>query len=266
LEDKDPDSLIQDKGPAAFRSALDAAVPLSEALYGILTEGLPAKTPEQRAALQARLVGAASRIQDPTLAREYRQMLLGRYYEGRRQAFGKRGTATRVAPVHPRPTAEASDATAYDERHRILCAILVRHPGLLPSVGEAFEGLALPERLAGLRDAILDWSNDCEVLDSAALTDHLTRSGLGAELALAVASRPLPLPAYASAAAMPAEAKEGWRQIFDLLRRERLEEDLLAAREEFSRNPTEATQRKLIALTRERTDLNRGEQTTDSDG
>jgi DNA primase len=266
LSGEDPDSFIRRAGPSAFGALLDSAPPLSDALYGMLTEGLPTKTPEQRAALHARLVGAAGRIKDPTLAREYRQMLLDRYYAGRRQTFGKRGTAARVTPTHARPTAQAADATAIDERLRILCAILLRHPGLLHDVGEAFEELALPERLVGLRDAILDWSNGCEVLDSAALTDHLTRSGLSAELAYAVAPLPMPLPACASAAAMPAEAEEGWWQIFGLLHRERLEEECLAAREEFSQNPTEVTQRKLIALTQARAALNRGEQATENDG
>jgi DNA primase len=266
LQDKDPDSLIQDKGPAAFRSALDGAVPLSEALYGLLTEGLPAKTPEQRAALHARLVGAASRIKDPTLAREYRQTLLDRYYASRRATFEKRGAATRVAPSHTRPTAQAGVDAAGEERLRILCAILLHHPNLLNDVGEVFEVLPLPERLAGLREAILAALDGPEVLDSTTLTDHLTRSGWAAEVAKTVASVPMPLPACASPSAMPEEAQAGWWHIFGLLHRERLEEEWVAAREECAENLNPSTQRKLMALSQARTALISGEQATDSDG
>jgi DNA primase len=266
LPGKDPDSFIQEKGAAAFGAELKRTVPLGEALYGVLTEGMPTKTPEQRAAVHARLVGAAARIKDATLVREYRRALLDQFYASRRKTFGKPGEGRRVTPRHVRPSVQAAVDTASEERLRTLCAILLNHPALLHDVGEAFEGLALPERLNSLRTAILDCWDSFEVLDSATLTDHLSRSGLDAERAQVLAPMPLPLPNCASAAAMPAEVEAGWWHFFGLLHRERLEEEWLAAREEYARDLNEASQRKLLALTKARASLHRGEESSEHDG
>jgi DNA primase len=264
LSGEDPDSFIRNNGEAAFAQLLDNAVPLSQALYGMITEGMQTSTPEQRGALQKSLAVAASRIKDPALAREYRQALLDRYFTERRAAYTNKTAVKRSAPRHLRPSLLAGNTTANNERMRNLCAILLRQPSLLHDVGEAFAGLALPDWLATLRDAILDWSDDSEVLDSASLTDHLSKSGREAELAQALAPLPMPLPACASASAMPAEAEAGWWHIFGLLNRERLEEEWVAARDECAQNLNEATQRKLLALSSARSALS--SDGTESDG
>ena len=73
---EDPDSLYRRHGAAALASRLDAARPLSEALYELLDPHHPNATPEARAAFRARLLDAASRINDRALASEYRRTLL----------------------------------------------------------------------------------------------------------------------------------------------------------------------------------------------
>ncbi len=65
---EDPDSLVRSGGPAAFKAGLDAARPLSAALYDLLAEAGGDATPEQRAAFRQRLVETASRIPDKALA------------------------------------------------------------------------------------------------------------------------------------------------------------------------------------------------------
>jgi DNA primase len=266
LSGQDPDSLIRTSGPAAFAAALDAAKPLSEALYGMMAEGMPSKTPEQRAALQTRLVAAAKRIKDPALSREYRQALLDTFFNARRTARGRAGGMAPPAMRHTRPALQAAADGAVIERLRILCAILLRHPALLHDVGEAFETLALPDHLGGLRDAVLDWADAAEELDSKGLADHLTRSGWAAEAALTLGSVPMPLPACAAPSASPAEAEAGWWHIFGLLNRERLEHEVRVARDECARDLNETTQRKLLALSSAYAALRRGEQGPESDG
>jgi DNA primase len=170
----------------------------------------------------------------------------------------------RAAPLQTRPIADAAAGTA--ERLRILVAILLRHPEVLNDVGEAFASLALPAWLTVLRDAILDAADGCEVLDTATLTDHLSHSGRSAEGARALASVPMPLPSCAAATATPAAAQEGWWHFFGMLHRERLEEEWVAAREDYARNPNPTSQRKLVALSEARASLHRGEHDSDHDG
>ncbi len=239
---EDPDTLIRKRGPAAFQTVLDGARPLSEALFDLVREQGSGDTPEQRAALRARLIAAAGRIADRSLATEYRGALLDRFYASRKRP-GK------AAPPKARParTPSTLDATQA-ERGRCLVAILLLHPDLLRDVEEAFAALELSPAMSRLRDAIL---HACErnVLDSAALLSHLNASGAMEEAAQALASVPYRLPACAHADAMPAEAEAGWWHIFGLMHRSQLDEEVAAASRAFKDRPDdEAAQRRLIAL------------------
>ena len=254
----DPDTLIRKQGPAAFQTVIDSARPLSEALYQFVREQGSGDTPEQRAALRARLVAAAGRIADKSLAAEYRGALLDRFYASRKRA-GKPAPpprAARRAPVE-------LDATQA-ERGRCLVAILLRHPDLLRDTEEAFAGLVLPSRMARLRDIILHASEQ-DVLDSTALLSHLNASGAMEEAAQALSSSPYPLPACAHADAMPAEAEAGWWHIFGLMHRSRLDEEVMAASRAFVERPDEAAQRRLIALCAARDALSVPDQGTDAE-
>ncbi|OJY65350.1 MAG: DNA primase [Rhodospirillales bacterium 70-18] len=273
---EDPDTLVRRQGAPAFRAVLDGARALSDALFGLLAEGV-GPSPEQRAALRAKLIEAAAAIPDKGLAAEYRRVLLDRFYESRPQRPGSQSRAGQSrtgqsragqsrgrqgAPkpppsfTRPRPGPE----TAAADRARILAAILLRHPALLRDVEEAFATLDLPEGLARLRDAILRWGQRAETLDSEALMSHLHHFGLAAEAAQALSAAAVPLPACASPDAMPAEAEAGWWHFFGLMNPGRLEEEVAAAGRDFALRADAAAQRRLIALCTARDALRRGEQ------
>lgn len=260
---EDPDTLLRRHGPPAFQAVLDAARPLSAALFGLLAEGTGA-TPEQRAALRARLIEASAAIPDKGLAGEYRRVLLDAFYESRPQRpFTQRGgkfplrPAAQRAPAFTRPR-PGPDAAAADRAH-ILVAIVLRHPGLLPDVDEAFVTLELPTPLARLRDAILEWADGTEALDSDALMSHLHSFGLAAEAAQALSAAPVPLPACASSDAMPAEAGAGWWHFFGLMNPGRLDAEVAAAITELAQRGDAAAERRLRALSIARDRLRRGE-------
>jgi len=255
---EDPDTLIGKRGPAAFQDILRNARPLSEALFDFVREQGGGDTPEQRAALRARLVAAAGRIADRSLAAEYRGALLDRFYASRKRP-GK------AAPPKARPTRTPStlDATQA-ERGRCLVAILLRHPDLLRDTEEAFAALGLSPAMSRLRDAVLHTS-ERNVLDSATLLSHLHASGATEETAQALSSAPYPLPACAHADAMPAEAEAGWWHIFGLMHRSRLDEEVAAAGRAFIDQPDEATQRRLIALCAARDALSAPDQGTEAE-
>ncbi len=263
---EDPDTLVRRHGAAGFQAVLDAARPVAEALFGLLSEGVGPAV-EARAALSRRLDSVADRVADKALAwemrRYFRERMRARPDAPRRpnasQGFRTGGRAAppraplRVQRVPPAPHHAAA------ERARFMVAILLHHPALLPDVEEAFATLALPAGLARLRDVILQWSQTTEMLDSAGLMSHLTHSGLAAEAAQALSAAPVPLPGCASPDAMPAEAGAGWWHFFGLMNPERLDEEVEAARAAFAVQADEAAQRRLIVLTATRAALLRGE-------
>jgi DNA primase len=252
---EDPDTLILKGGPRAFQAVLDAAKPLSVALYDLLAEGRPQATPEQRTALRHRLEAAARTIPDKALASDYRRALLDRLFAaGRRQAPARgaapRGPWKREPPMGvPGIRRVPIDPPSIRlERARNLLAILLRHPALLPEVEEPFAGLDLPEGdCAALRAALLAWLGRADVLDSAALMDQLAQSGLEAAAAWVV--RPQGLSHAAHPDAQPAEALDGWWHFFGLLRGEaELIEDRAAAQRLLVETNDTVAQQRLIRL------------------
>jgi DNA primase len=240
---EDPDTLIAKAGPAAFRAVLSGARGLGEALYGLIAEGRPTQTPEQRAALRARLEEAARAVRDRNLAGEYRRALLDRFFEETRpRRFGAKPAMKRPRPAITGQRTRAAQAAA-------LIAITLRHPRLLPEVEESLAGLDLPDGPAQqCRTAALAWLAEGHPLDSPGLMDHLGRIGLG-DVAAALLRDPS-LPLAASAGAQPAEALEGWWHFFGLLRGEaELLEDQAAARRALAETNDQAAQLRLIRLT-----------------
>jgi DNA primase len=102
--------------------------------------------------------------------------------------------------------------------------------------------------LSALRDAIRGWAEGADLLDSGALIDHLTLSGLRSDVDQVLAGAPVPLPACASPAAMPAEAEAGWWHIFGFLNLDHLREEVKLAESEAAANLTQETQRRALSL------------------
>lgn len=258
---EDPDTLVAKGGPAAFRAVLDGARPLSVALYGLIAEGRPAATPEQRAALRNRLVEVAGSIPDKGLASEYRRTLLDRFFEATRtpmrgaQGFGPSGR--KPALRLPRPPISA--ARARTAQARALLGITIRHPFLLHDVEESLAALDLREdQLSQCRTLMLAWLAEGHALDSQALMDHLARGGMG-EFVAALLRDPS-LPAAAQPDAQPKEAVDAWWHFFGLLRGEaELAEDREAARRVLAETNDPAAQQRLIRLTEALGALRRGE-------
>jgi DNA primase len=259
---EDPDTLVAKGGPAAFQAVLDAAKPLSVALYDLLAGTGPVVTPEQRAGLRNRLEAAARTIPDRALAAEYKRSLLDRFFaSGRSPRSGFNPSASRPRPAWtPRgqPAALTSIAGLQRqpidqpsirlERARNLLAILIRHPALLPEVEEALAALDLPAGdCMALRDALLAWLPVADVLDSQGLMDHLRQGGL--ESAMAWATRTAGLGQAAQPEAQPKEAMDGWWHFFGLLRGEaELVEDRAEAQRVLVETNDPIAQQRLIRL------------------
>ncbi len=258
---EDPDTLTARRGPSAFKAVLDGARPMAEALYGLIAEGRPAATPEQRAALRNRLSGAAGAIADKALAAEYRRVLLDRFFAASRPMRpGQRPAPRRL----PRPAIAEGPVRA--ERARMMFAIILRHAWLLPQVEEAIGLLELPPGTpAQLRDAILASTVAVEPLDSEGLIAHLAQHG--AEEAVAWALNPTGLPFAAGPDALPREVEEGFWHFFLRLRGEaELIEDQREARQSLAETNDPSAQRRLILVTEALDALRRGEGATGASG
>jgi DNA primase len=261
---EDPDSLVRKRGAPAFQAILDAAQSPSDALYDMVRGEAGDATPEKRAAFRTRLIEASGRIGDKSLGAEYRRVLLDRFFASRSRPAGGRSTnratnrpngkwdkggasfGVASGPRIPRPVLLQDNTTS--ERARILTAILLRHPFLLHDVGQAYNALPMDPALLRLRNAIEDWSESAETLDSAGLMSHLTTSGFEQDVQHVLAGAPMPLPACASTEAMPAEAESGWWHIFGFLNVEQLREEVASAEADATQNLTPETQRRLTAL------------------
>jgi DNA primase len=255
---EDPDSLVRARGPAALQGVLDAATSLTDALYGQLRAATPGDGPEQRARLYQRLEEAARRIDHRGLAIEVGRALRQRFFAQAREQPGPRAPGVRPSRPPPTPPARAGAVAPAAERARILTAILLRHPDLLHDLEEAFALVDLPGQLERLRDAMRDWADTHPgPLDSASLITHLSQIGRAGEANQALAD--VPLPSSAAPDAMPAEAEARWWHIFNLLDLGGLNAQVEQAQQDFEDNPTEQTQRRLIALCTAREKLRSGD-------
>jgi DNA primase len=271
-EGEDPDTVVGRRGRQGMADEL-ARDDLGSAIYGLIKDEVGPISPEGWAQLRNRLDETARAIPDRALADTYRSALRDRWYQDRRSASGTawasrspsgfngtpwRGAQPPPVPIGPRP--RVSEETTDAERGRVLLAILLTHPDLLPDLEEPFEMLDLPEPLAQLRDALRAWLDGHPVLDSEALNAHLRRLGHDSIVSAVLDARPLP--ACAMPDAPPADAASHWWQIYGFMRGPHIEADLRTAERDFVAEPTEANQRKLIALTLSWDRVRRGEMDT----
>ncbi len=233
-EKQDPDSLIRARGPAAFKTQLDSAQPISAVLFDMLAEGATLTSPEGRAQFRNRLAETAGKITDKSLAGEYRSLLLDRFFASRARPGAKK-TFGPLKPPSLRGARPAIDPAAADaERSRILTIILLNHPALLPDMEEAYALIDLPPDCARLRAAFATYlaakdgaklPKSNESLDLQSLLTHLQKNGLSvvAERVLRDSSLAgAQLPAGAAPDAPLAEAAELWWEMFGLMRSSRL--------------------------------------------
>jgi DNA primase len=136
----DPDDLIRTRGPAAMQGVLDAALPMAEMLWQRLVTGADTRTPEARAALEARLKADLARIGDGGLRvqydREFRDRLWALFRpSGRPRKAARGGTAAQPRATAPQPGTRASllasGADADVVQETLILNVLIAHPGLL---------------------------------------------------------------------------------------------------------------------------------------
>ncbi|MBS0233627.1 MAG: DNA primase [Proteobacteria bacterium] len=102
----DPDDLVRQQGASAMSDILAKTRPLIDVLWAREVKAQPADTPEQRAALEARLKALASTIQDPTVRAYYGRELRDRLYQ-----LGRERSSARFASLSGRTEALKGQAS-----------------------------------------------------------------------------------------------------------------------------------------------------------
>jgi DNA primase len=89
-EGVDPDDLVRQQGASAVADVLAKTRPLVDVLWERELQAGTFRTPEQRAALEARLLGLAATIQDGTVRAHYQRELRDRLYQLGRERGSRR--------------------------------------------------------------------------------------------------------------------------------------------------------------------------------
>jgi DNA primase len=253
----DPDDLVRQHGPDAMRAFLEGK---TRVLFDVLMEreeqqGPPTVTPEQQAALGARLRGLIAKIADPGVRMHYEGELRQVLYERRRKherevaraggrrarhLAGKRRDNTQLdwrvreraserarlggmprasSPQSgvPRSNDLSERVATFPPREALLVGALVNHPHLLEFYCEDIAELKLTSvPLQRLKQALLDLLSAGVALDPARVRTHLT--GVGLESVIGAVDRALAHTSdkFARSEAGASEAEAGWRHAFAL--------------------------------------------------
>ena len=174
-EGLDPDDLIKAQGPQAMQKLLDGARPMVDLLWQREVDGKVYDSPERRAALDAALRSAISKIRDMSIRNHYTAAIKELRAElfapkGRKSADGKRGNQNwqRRSPIPlSTPGAKASLLAQTDTGERlregVILALCASYPAIIASFDTTLEKLRFSgSDFSRLRDALLRHAPDCE--------------------------------------------------------------------------------------------------------
>jgi len=261
-EGLDPDDLLRREGTAAMRAVIEAAEPLSDMLWRLLTAQADLSTPERRAGLERRIFERLETIRDEKVRSFYRRDFKDRLFKtfapnwARRRGQGasasgglRGGGGSALARTRLGRKQQGEDSYIYE---RLVMLYALHHPWLAESYAEELAEIPFGDRaLETLRQDLLAALNTDEGLDCAALRAHLARSGHDrtlTDLQTAASLKPA-RPAWPGAARE--EAETGWRHVLARLRRLSLEREIHALEAEYRETGQEATLHRLIAVKRE---------------
>jgi DNA primase len=280
-EGKDPDDLVRDEGPDAFRAVLTEARPLSDLLWMRETTGGIFDTPERRAELEKTLRELTSKIRDESVRFHYQQDMRERVQaffgaprgrpQGRPSQQGDRGFAARGGSGRPGQAAgrlAVSESLARSAlvkraggvmplRETTLLVALVNHPQLIDEHFEHVEALDPGNAdLRHLHAGIIDAAAHGRAGDRDQMHAAIAASGLDEiwQRAEALVRRARQWPALREAAIE--DAREAFAQALHLQRSARtLHKELKLAETALAAEPTDENYRHLIDIQAQFRDL-----------
>ena len=286
----DPDDLIRQQGSAAMAEVLGRTRPLIDVLWERETAAGPLTTPEQRAALEARLRALSGSIADPMVRVHYERELrdrlfaLGRSRPGPRASFAGKGRgpqttqgAASVPPDwrqrernrlfgrparfssagEPQPLAPSGELAAIShaapQREALIIKAILNHPWLINDHAEELAEISFSSRpLSALRDEILTLHAMQNSLDSGTLRTQLSKMGVSKVVDLVERTITHRSDRFAEPEASATDVETGWRHVLALHRRQDgLERSVKAAEEAWYRDCTPEAEARLLDLKRQ---------------
>jgi len=272
-EGQDPDDLVRNAGPDAFRAILADARPLADLLWQRETSGGVFDTPERKAELEKTLRELASRIRDESVRFHYSQEMRDRVHaffgatrnrqsrpgDRDRGKSGQGGQWARGGAAAGRLA--VSDSLARSAlvkkaggvlplRETVLIVALVNHPALVDAYFDAVETLDLvhPD-LRRLHVAVIDALAHDVAHDRAAVVEALGRAGLTEcwQRSVDLVRKARQWPALEDAALD--DAREAFLQALHLHHNARtLHRELKAAEAALATDPTDENYRHLVEI------------------
>ncbi|MFC5311433.1 DNA primase [Azospirillum rugosum] len=280
-EGEDPDSLLRLHGPRAMQEVLGEAIPLSEAVWRMETEGKPTGTPESKAAVKAALEARVSTIADRDVQVFYRTEMRRRVDEAfappprprpdrapwvpgqrpgqppRRHVPGMPGQRTAPPPGHRR----RNPGNLAAARERVLLAVIINHPELFDELGESLGMLPFADpALDELRRAVIealagqtgnDSAGNDSGLDAASLCRHLSSAGFDTIVGALLSESTYVHAGFARPEASALDAKKGWWPTWRHLHHRQVMVDLTEAKAALARDNSEANFARVVALQQE---------------
>lgn len=182
---QDPDDVVRaaeslEAAQKALGVVFARATPLAAAVWAREEGARPLDTPEAKADLRGRLVGAAHTIDHEDTAKQYRLDLLARFdalYGWAARKAGKDGPAAGPR-AETRNAGDPRAAASALEAHALLLS-LVDRPELIESCVEELAALSVPEGpLQALRAAMVSAALGPQTLDKTVLNDHFAHHGV----------------------------------------------------------------------------------------
>jgi DNA primase len=215
----DPDTLIGKQGRVGMERVLDAAVPLSAALWRSAAGTLSLDTPEAKAEIGRRLDQLVQAIPDRDLRFHYQRYFRQKLNERpMARAPFRAGRPVRFDPLREpgeKPPAPVDDARL---RERTILQILLNYPEFLIEFGDEIALLELPSaRYRPLKDALIGLPHEF-AHDRASVAAEFERQGLGAlaEELTGLGARHIDRAAAPGAESALEDARQQLRQALDL--------------------------------------------------
>ncbi len=197
---EDPDSFLRVNGPGAMKKVLDEALPLSQVLWRVETEGKDFATPERRAGLERALAEITAAIGDGKIADYYRRDFEQKVFDAfkRRPAMSKGDWQPRHGGRDPRgraplravpgsggtvSSAVKASVLARSGARRLkeaeIAGLLLAQPDLGQRHSELVAELPLSDpQLDSLRRQLLNLAASGSSLEKQGFENHLHRLGM----------------------------------------------------------------------------------------
>ena len=233
---EDPDDTLKNHGPEAFRALLETAQPLSRVMVEHLQQETGNDTPEQRAALQAKLEAQAERIRHPQLQQHFRRYFRDQLWARTRQA------PARSAQVLHRSRISGNHSGLVQWERQLLRAVL-RQPHLWeqPEVEEPIAALQMQDPL-------------CRTLQQWLMEHPTSLEGVSwpPEAVELAQDKTVPLPqAFESDSPQRVHLLAAWHQLMESYHYIQMKRDVELLEQAMAQEPSEAKWQQLQELTQQ---------------